>query len=196
MGVAHATGKYGAVDYDSAVKYLQLAVEHGCTRAIAALGVMYFNGHGGSRKESVKFFRDSMKTDDPFGMNCYAVAIYTGLVPDEAAGSSLELFRFASEMNDVSAQNNYGVMLVAGYGQKKDVDRGVKLIEQAALKQNPAAIANLSYMYKRGIGVAADKSKAKAFRRQEGYIHQIYLNLLIKDIMAKRDDEEILSEDV
>ena len=54
-----------------------------------------------------------------------------------------------------------GLSLVVGAGMEKDVSKGVKLLEDAALRYRKEATEFLAYIYGNGIGVARDEKKAE-----------------------------------
>ena len=68
-----------------------------------------------------------------------------------------------------------GLSLVVGAGMEKDVSKGVKLLEDAALRNRKEATEFLAYIY--GIGVARDEKKAEKLlaellnNRETNYVH-------------------------
>lgn len=70
-----------------------------------------------------------------------------------------------------------GLSLVVGAGMEKDVSKGVKLLEDAALRYRKEATEFLAYIYGKGIGVARDEKKAEKLlaellnNRETNYVH-------------------------
>lgn len=70
-----------------------------------------------------------------------------------------------------------GLSLVVGAGMEKDVSKGVKLLEDAALRNRKEATEFLAYIYGNGIGVARDEKKAEKLlaellnNRETNYVH-------------------------
>lgn len=73
---------------------------------------------------------------------------------------ALELFREASEKNDVVATYYYGKMLCEGRGTEKDTRKGTIYLRKAADNGLPAAQYELAGAYDKGIGVETDSAQA------------------------------------
>ena len=77
---------------------------------------------------------------------------------------AINWWRPAAEARIPEGEYWYGVCLINGYGITPDYTVGYNWIYQAALSDHPKAIDAMIQIYENGIGVVADKDKAKFWR--------------------------------
>lgn len=150
LGQMLSLGIGGEPDEARAAELFKKAADGGDIHSMFELGAMYAQGRG-VKKNYVKAMRYLRKS-----------------VQLPAAAAMLEeainWWRPAAEARIPEGEYWYGVCLINGYGITPDYTVGYNWIYQAALSDHPKAIDAMIQIYENGIGVVADKDKAKFWR--------------------------------
>lgn len=175
LGTMYNIGKGVDRNPDQAFAWFQKAARQGHMGAMYELAVAYYNGEtlGGTTRQDVGL----------------AWAWFTLASEHGELAAEREATRVKSELGAalaVNAQYKLGLLLVRGEDIPRDVSRGVRVLEEAAMGGSADAMVELGAIYEKGTGVPADGAKAVHWFEQASmhsgntaiqlHIAQIYLD--------------------
>lgn len=145
------------------------------------IGICYYNGIGGVRKDyaqAVSWFRKSAEQgySNAQGMLGLAYASGHGVAKDYKM--AVYWYQKAANQGNGAALNNLGVLYKTGKGVPKNIYKAAELYQQAADKGDEVAQYNLAGCYSNGDGVT--KNEYTAFRYYEKSAEQGYANAQYK----------------
>ena len=159
----NATTLYENRRYDEAVKFYEIAIKLGHTRAITGLGRCYNTGNGVPKDEKKAFelYQQAYELGcDSATTNlgrCYAFGM-CGIERNIELG--IALFKKAAENGFASAQRCLGHVYEKGIGVDRDLSKAFYWCECAANQGNTEAQHALGVYYFNGAGVPQDYEKA------------------------------------
>ena len=113
-------------------------------------GYYYLTGTGDVQKnnsEAKKWFNLAAKSLSPAVRYKIGRLFETGTLYKQSYIKAVEHYRFSAKKGDVYAINNLAILYINGTGVPKDVDKGIRLLTQAAQMGNAEAQVNLGLYY-------------------------------------------------
>ena len=148
LGNMYLNGQGTQVDIDKAIEWLNKAAEQDNADALYQLGYIYSN-------EEYSCF-DTEKAYD-----YYARALDSYI-------------RAEGENSNATAEYRIGRMYINGMGTERNLEEGVKWLEQAALNNNGEAAYQLYNLYSKGEGIEANPERAMKFLEIACYLENPY----------------------
>lgn len=162
LGVMYAYGWGGAVNYGSAIYWLEEAVKQGEPHALANLGTLYLNGWGVNQdyKEALRLFTQGAEKGETAAMDNLGYLYDQGLGTEKNNAVAAEWYARAAEKGDALGQNNLADMYLRGEAVRQDDAMAFDLFQKSAVQGNTAAQIKLGYMYLNGRGTPRDLEAA------------------------------------
>ena len=164
-----STKKYGSVD--KAIYYLQPAADQGNAKAMNLLGEMLYKRRGPSDEENaLKYFQKAANLGNVEAKVNAAWIYYTGSRWTRKPELGLQMLTKAVKRGDARATYYMGILYTRAQtigpdSVKRDVQKGLAYIKEAAQKHNPEA---MQYMIKNG----ASSSEVEAYTKQLRNYHK------------------------
>ncbi len=145
-------------DFATAYKILRPLAEEGDSGAQYSLGLMYLSGWGVKKDwtEAGKWFRRAADQGDEYSKLLLAIVL-------DAEGKFVEaanLYRFAADKGEASAQFRLGQLYLDGRGVPKDPAEAAKLFRRAAEQGYAEGQEKLGILLFEGVGIRQDASAA------------------------------------
>ena len=115
LGLAYEHGRGTPVNEDEAVRWLELAAEHGHTGAAVTLGVIYSRA-GRDQKAAVRWTRSAARMANPMAQCNLGVLYLFGRGVQQDATTARSWFARAARNGDATAQFNLATMMAKGEG--------------------------------------------------------------------------------
>jgi TPR repeat protein len=162
LGAMNAYGWGGAVNYGSAIYWLQEAAKQGEPHALANLGTLYLNGWGVNQdyKEALRLLTEAAEKGETGAMDNLGYLYDQGLGTAKNLELATAWYAKAAEQGDAMGQNNLADMYLRGEGVQQDDAKAFGLFRKAAEQGNTAARIKLGYMYINGRGTPQDLEAA------------------------------------
>ena len=138
------------------------AAQNGDCAAAVQMGLHYFYGTGGVKKDPDKAFAWFSRTepDDPTALYWLAVCHDNGTGVERDPVRAFELFQESAKLGYLPAVCDLGVCYENGQGTEKDLDRAIQCYRHAAEEGYAQGQCNLGAMYYFGVGVEKDYGQA------------------------------------
>lgn len=184
LGLLYQNGVFKEADDKIAVKWFKKAASHGTPSqgnisALQSLAICYKNGRGVKQnmQTAISYYEKAGEQNNKLALrNLGEIYLNSDLYyfdflnpnhgPYARAGEldfkkSKAYLEKAAALGDVKSKYILSWMYFDGYGTKKDLNKSVELLKQAANECNYGGIkSRLAYMYKNGLGVQKDYKKA------------------------------------
>jgi TPR repeat protein len=162
LGVMNAYGWGGAVNYGSAIYWLQEAAKRGEPHALANLGTLYLNGWGVNQdyKEALRLLSQAAEKGETGAMDNLGYLHDQGLGTEKNLELATAWYAKAAEQGDAMGQNNLADLYLRGEGVQQDDEKAFALFRKAAEQGNTGARIKLGYMYINGRGTPRDLEAA------------------------------------
>lgn len=151
------------------------AARNGDCAAAVQMGLHYFYGTGGVKKDPDKAFAWFSRTepDDPTALYWLAVCHDNGTGVERDPVRAFELFQESAKLGYLPAVCDLGVCYENGQGTEKDLDRAIQCYRHAAEEGYAQGQCNLGAMYYFGVGVEKDYGQAAGSlpKRRSSNIH-------------------------
>ena len=123
---------YNEHRYEDAVKYLQIASNHGNDKAQLLLGICYFNGDGVKKDpdEAVKWFRRSAEQNNPEGQYKLGLCYLLGVGVRQRGNEAIYWLEKAAEQGLFEAMEQLSDCYLKGIGVEKDYDKADKWLNK------------------------------------------------------------------
>jgi uncharacterized protein len=189
LGVMNAYGWGGAVNYGSAIYWLEEAAKQGEPHALANLGTFYMNGWGVNQdyKEARRLLTEAAEKGETAAMDNLGYMNDQGLGTEKNLQLGATWYAKAAEQGDAMGQNNLADMYLRGEGVRQDDKMAFDLFQKAAVQGNTGARIKLGYMYLNGRGTRQDLEAAYSWiqaaslagdQRGQKYLVWLQRNLL------------------
>ncbi|EFE52796.1 Putative beta-lactamase hcpD precursor [Providencia rettgeri] len=146
-------------NYTKAKEMYEIAIKkHKSSSAMMSLGDLYRDGRGGEKntKLAEKWYKESIK----FG-NDFAITRLGYLYGDlENYDEAIKCYEIGIANGDPAAMNSMGLLYQHGFGVQVDINKAVKLYQDASNKEGLGGLINLGLMYEEGLGVPQSYEKA------------------------------------
>ena len=138
------------------------AAQNGDCAAAVQMGLHYFYGTGGVKKDPDKAFAWFSRTepDDPTALYWLAVCHDNGTGVERDPVRAFELFQESAKLGYLPAVCDLGVCYENGQGTEKDLDRAIQCYRHAAEEGYAQGQCNLGAMYYFSVGVEKDYGQA------------------------------------
>jgi TPR repeat protein len=162
LGVMNAYGWGGAVNYSSAIYWLEEAANQGEPHALANLGTLYMNGWGVNQdyREALRLLTEAAEKGETAAMDNLGYLNDQGLGTEKNPQLGATWYAKAAEQGDAMGQNNLADMYLRGEGVRQDDKMAFDLFQKAAVQGNTGARIKLGYMYLNGRGTRQDLEAA------------------------------------
>jgi TPR repeat protein len=165
VGKAYYYGHGVKIDYKVAAKFYKKAMDEGKTNAKARLASMYMKGKGVTKDQEygIKLLKEAAKKENSLAMYNLGWYLYYGKGPiEQDKVKGLKLIQDAADKDNNNAKKEIakinrkkadekarlGIRYMKGKGVTKDRERGIKILEEEAKKENPLAMFNFGwYLY-------------------------------------------------
>lgn len=147
---AKASAAYNALDFTTTIELITPMAENGHAESQELLGIMYFYGEGveESRKNkqtALEYLTQAAEQGLPEAQGFVGEIYYMGYgITPQDRDKAFKWLSMAAKKNELYSKVYLGMMYY--YGQVKDIDKGRKLIEAAAIKGIPKAIEQMGYV--------------------------------------------------
>ena len=162
--LAQAHNEYAKGNVELATNLYLKAADKGSSNAYLYLGNIHPN-------ESIKYYKLAAEK------GCIEAAVLAGeQLLNTDPKESVRLFSIAVEKRDPKGLFSLGICKIKGLGTDKDVDEGLKLLQQSAEKGNASAQFSLGYEYEHDESIEQNKEKALKYyllASQSGHIKAI-----------------------
>lgn len=152
-------------DLKNAIGWYEKAIEHGDTKAIVNLGVLYRDGKGVTKdlQKAITLFQKGADLKDTRSQYLLGYMYHEGLgVPLDIA-KSLELWKKSADGGDDTAQYETGRAYFDGNGIPKDAGKAAEWYLKSAVQGNTQAQHSIGWMYAHGEGLSKDMVLAYAW---------------------------------
>ncbi|XP_047310550.1 ERAD-associated E3 ubiquitin-protein ligase component HRD3A-like [Impatiens glandulifera] len=150
---------------DEDFQILEYQGEKGNAGAMYKLGIFYYFGLRGIRRDHVKalsWFSKAVEKGEPRAMELLGELYMRGAGVERNYTKALEWLTLASRQHHYSAYNGLGYLYVKGYGvDKKNYTKAKLYFEKAAENKESGGYYNLGVLYLKGIGVKRDVKVAR-----------------------------------
>ncbi|MDR1533401.1 MAG: sel1 repeat family protein [Clostridiales bacterium] len=193
LGTMYRDGLYFKQDYKKAFEYFTEAVEGGEARALANLGSMYYNGQYVQEDitKAVNLWRQSAEMGSSYGQIRYGLALYWGSGVDQNYAEAAKWYEKAGS-EDPWAMQELGMMYIHGVGVPVDTEKGLALIEKAAVIGFEYASAFLT-AYNTVKSLIPELSRGSASETDTGDCYVQFHNVIRSDV---KHDESITAKTV
>jgi hypothetical protein len=121
----------------------------------------------------------------------------SGFGVEQSVRGALEWFRAAALQGNTDAQVQLGALLLqAEDASENDVVEAAELFKKAAARGNADGEYNLGVCYRRGIGVAVNRDKARELYREAAIKGHSSAQLALGDLLSEIGDNESLKDAV
>ncbi|CAM8912132.1 unnamed protein product [Rhodiola kirilowii] len=196
-------------EVDGEFQMLEYQADRGNAEAMHRVGLYYFLGLWGYRRDHKKAFSWLLKAvekGEPNSMELLAEIYARGIGVERNYTKALELLQRAAEFNYFSAYNGMGYLYVKGHGVERNVTKAKEYFKLASENKDAGGLYNLGIMYLKGIGVKKDaqiashyfvvsssKGQAKAFYQLAKMYHKgtgmkpnITMAIILYKLIAER----------
>ena len=125
-------------DYNNAIEWFTKAADMGCGFAMHNLGVMYYNGMGVTRNETIFLEWLEKAANLGYGFSMRNLAAYFYSVGDTA--NAVRWYKKAADVGDAAAMYKMGYFYYSGYGIEKNDAQAQLLFEKSANAGNAASM--------------------------------------------------------
>ncbi|CAL5442442.1 unnamed protein product [Camellia sinensis] len=152
---------------DEDFQILEYQAQKGNALAMYKIGIFYYFGLRGLRRDHVKalsWFSKAVEKGEPRSMELLGEIYARGAGVERNYTKAFEWLKLASRQQLYSAYNGMGYLYVKGYGvDKKNNTKAKEYFEKAAENEEAGGNYNLGVMYLKGIGVKRDVKLACKF---------------------------------
>nr|GMD03485.1 ERAD-associated E3 ubiquitin-protein ligase component HRD3A [Ipomoea batatas] len=144
---------------DEDFQILEYQAQKGNAGAMYKIGIFYYFGLRGVRRDHVKalsWFLKAVDKGEPRSMELLGEIYVRGAGVERNYTKALEWLSLASKQQLYSAYNGMGYLYVKGFGVEKNYTQAKEYFEKAADNDEPGGFYNLGVMYLKGIGVKRD----------------------------------------
>jgi len=146
----------GKKDYQGALAIIRPLADKNDPRAMRTLGIMYFNGNFGLKKdynEGFKWFKKAAEKGDGISQNMVGLFYKDGLAVNRDMKEAFKWIKKASDNGVAGASCELGSMYLEGNGVEQNYSTALDLFVKAAEGGDFLAFNNLGVMYNKGLGV-------------------------------------------
>ncbi|KAF3437154.1 hypothetical protein FNV43_RR19907 [Rhamnella rubrinervis] len=151
---------------DDDFKILEYQAKKGAAGAMYKLGLFYYFGLRGLRRDNNKalsWFVKAVEEGEPRSMELLGEMYARGDGVERNYTKALEWLTLASEKLVCSAYNGLGYLYVKGYGVEKNYSKAMEYFEKAAENEEAGGQYSLGLMYLKGIWVKKDVKLATEY---------------------------------
>lgn len=151
---------------DEDFQILEYQAQKGNAGAMYKIGMYYYFGLRGVRRDHAKALRWFMKAvekGESKSMELLGESYARGAGLERNYTKALEWFKLAAKQQLYSAYNGMGYLYVKGYGVEKNITKAKEYFEEAVSNKEAGGHYNLGVMYLKGIGVKRDVKLARQF---------------------------------
>ncbi|KAL8139717.1 hypothetical protein V2J09_005738 [Rumex salicifolius] len=145
---------------DEDFQILEYQAQKGSALAMYKIGLFYYYGLRGLRRDSSKalsWFVKAVQKGEPKAMEYLGEMYVKGFGVERNYTNAYKWLNLAAKKNLYSAYNGIGYLYVKGYGvDGKNLTRAKELFEKAAEHEDSGGYYNLGVLYLKGIGVKRD----------------------------------------
>ena len=166
-------------DYETAVRYLEMAAEAGEAAAQTNLGIMYVNGIGveQNHEKAVEYFLQAAEQGQPIAQTNLGVLYAGGDGVEQDYEKALEYYRQAADQGYNWGQYNLAYCYLVGQGVEENREKAIEYFEMAAAQGNEKAAEELRKL--------SMEEKAENRRTMQQVMDNCYGSLLpLNDIYA------------
>ena len=153
-----------ANDPEGAFKWFRRAADLEDSDGMFCLGECYLGGKGVAEDpaQAVRWLTQAAKKDNTKAMNRLG-DLYNKGIPGVLAqnySDAFQLFSDASDLGDLNAKGNLGVLYIKGQGVETNEKTAVEMFRDGAEKGNPSCMFLYAQSLENGIGIREDPEKA------------------------------------
>ncbi|KAL6584426.1 ERAD-associated E3 ubiquitin-protein ligase component hrd3a [Orobanche minor] len=152
---------------DEDFQILEYQAQKGNAGAMYKIGIFYYFGLRGVRRDHAKalrWFSKAVDKGEPRSMELLGEIYARGAGVERNYTKALEWLTMASEEQLYSAYNGMGYLYVKGYGvEKKNYTKAREYFEKAADNEESGGYYNLGVMYLKGLGLKRDLKVATKY---------------------------------
>ena len=164
-GQALANGEGSAVDHVGAALWFQRAADLQDPRGMYFLADSYLQGKGVAKDPShaVELLKQAAANKNALAMRLLGDFYKNGIRPviDKNLGEAFRLFSSASDLGELEARGNLGVLFLNGDGVEKDEKQAVELFKSGAELNNPLCMFYYAVVLDKGFGTPSNLAEAK-----------------------------------
>jgi len=176
-------------NYSEAVKWLNLSVKQGNSRAQCDLGSMYYNAEGVAKdyKKAVELFRLAVEQEDARAQNNLAVCYEYGEGVLQEYNEAIRLYNHSAKQGYWRASENLGKLYQYGKGVEKDLAQAKKHYEKALADSEfllePTDVAEFGTLVLRikEIDYALAEAEAKATAASKAERTEVFISYARED---------------
>jgi TPR repeat protein len=175
LGDCYLNGLRGLnVSTREAFRWFEMAADNDNVAAQLTLADLYHTGYNGKfeRSEVMAFKYYSLAAHNGDKDAQYKVAVRELCLPPKQRNlpKALRFLDRSARQLHTQAMACLGTILLEGKLCEKDVDQGISLLKEAALRDDRVAFHNLAVAYKLGIGVDQDFEKSIAYAELASFV--------------------------
>lgn len=146
-------------NFEEAKKWIEKSASAGNARATALMGYIYERGYGVTQdfKMALDYYLESASHNDPMALTNLGYMYEMGSGTSRDMARAIEFYQEAADQGWALAENNLGWLNVTGKVPNASFEKGVSLLESAAMKDDINAGINLKRIYSNGLYTKPDE---------------------------------------